>query len=347
MPKLRKEKPKQPAQRPSVSNMRVAATRPAKPQPADSQPANQQPATPKPAKPLEPADSFDLGDGAIDSELAAGELLGRKVSAASRKKKEAKRKKLARPSAASQKKAAQAASSQEAGDGWTSMVPASPGNPISPQGVSAAGQARNGETGARDERSPKKKRPAKSLRKKILIALGSVLGVALLVAAAIAGFWAWDTWLRYDDAADIQGEWTTGAPPTSVTIDSEAIHMPDSVDFAYTLNTNEKTIAFNFSTLSGGGSYEFSEDRNTLTITELDGSQTVFTRIGSAEATAQSAASSASDEAASAAADAADVEASSADDDQLAEVSEALESTSQEHSPGSNAVSPGGASSAE
>lgn len=98
----------------------------------------------------------------------------------------------------------------------------------------------------------------------------------LVACAAVAAFWAWDTWLRFDDSADIQGEWLTANGTALVVIDAEEIHMPDSVDFKYTLDTNNKTISYTFVDLAGGGSYEFSRDRATLTITESDGSQTVF-----------------------------------------------------------------------
>ena len=55
---------------------------------------------PQPAKEfLEPADSFDLGDDASSAEAAAGEWLGRKAAAKSRKKKSLKEK-TARGSAA-------------------------------------------------------------------------------------------------------------------------------------------------------------------------------------------------------------------------------------------------------
>ena len=69
-----------------------------------------------------------------------------------------------------------------------------------------------------------------------------------------------------------------GLPPT-------ALHLWSSMPkksicrfgrFQIHLDTNDKTISYTFVDLTGGGSYEFSRDRATLTITESDGSQTVF-----------------------------------------------------------------------
>lgn len=113
-------------------------------------------------------------------------------------------------------------------------------------------------------------------RNRILKIVAACLAAVLVACAAVAAFWAWDTWLRFDDSADIQGEWLTANGTALVVIDAEEIHMPDSVDFKYTLDTNNKTISYTFVDLTGGGSYEFSRDRATLTITESDGSQTVF-----------------------------------------------------------------------
>lgn len=348
MPKPRTDKPKQPASRPSVANMRVAASRPAKPQVPEH---------------LEPADSFDLGDETPDAESAAGVLLGRKASAASRRKKEAKRKAAAPsgavPSAASSPIGSGPGDCDSRNDATTTSYE---GRPF-PRGKSAkrpklAAERRPKPT-AEGQPKPaaegKQKRSAKGVRKKIFAAVGIVFIAAFVVAAVVAGLWAWNAWFRYDDAADIQGGWNTGNPAVSVTIDATAIHMPDSVDFAYTIDTREKTISFSFGELSGGGSYEFSEDRTMFTITELDGSQTVFTRVSSfgTEDSAQEGQQSSNAESSSsvddenqqdAASDSSSAVDSSEDEAQQAEVSAALESTSGESTPGSNAVAPGSAS---
>ena len=221
-------------------------------------------------------------------------------------------------------------------------------------------------------------------RNRILKIVAACLAAVLVACAAVAAFWAWDTWLRFDDSADIQGEWLTANGTALVVIDAEEIHMPDSVDFKYTLDTNDKTISYTFVDLAGGGSYEFSRDRATLTITESDGSQTVFQKYSdstdgeprvlsaneaaalmnagqgqegataqdsgdSSEATGEASAETSGEAAGDSAAqtETTDESASSAssapalDEEESAKIAEALNSSSGDLSPGSNAVQPG------
>ena len=245
---------------------------------------------PQPAKEfLEPADSFDLGDDASSAEAAAGEWLGRKAAAKSRKKKSLKEK-TARGSAAT------AATKEPAP---AQKVPVAQETPFSPSvaesgragasassGADAPSNSALDETCSPDAGSSSRNRPSRrgavakphssAHRNRILKIVAVCFAAVLVACAAVAAFWAWDTWLRFDDSADIQGEWLTANGTALVVIDAEAIHMPDSVDFAYTLDTKGKTISYSFVDLAGGGSYEFSRDRATLTITESDGSQTVL-----------------------------------------------------------------------
>ena len=221
-------------------------------------------------------------------------------------------------------------------------------------------------------------------RNRILKIVAVCLAAVLVACAAVAAFWAWDTWLRFDDSADIQGEWLTANGTALVVIDAEEIHMPDSVDFKYTLDTNDKTISYTFVDLTGGGSYEFSRDRATLTITESDGSQTVFQKYSDStdgeprvlsadeaaalmnagqsqenataqgsgdsskatgEASAETSGEAASDSAAQTETTGGSASAASSapalDEEESAKIAEALNSSSGDLSPGSNAVPPG------
>ena len=361
---------------------------------------------PQPAKEfLEPADSFDLGDDASSAEAAAGEWLGRKAAAKSRKKKSLKEK-TARGSAA-------AAATKEPAP--AQKVPVAQETPLSPSvaesgradassspGADALSNSALDETCSPDAGSSSRNRPSRrgavakphssEHRNRILKIVAVCFAAVLVACVAVAAFWAWDTWLRFDDSADIQGEWLTSNGAALVVIDAEEIHMPDSVDFKYTLDTKSKTISYTFVDLTGGGSYEFSRDRATLTITESDGSQTVFQKYsdstdgeprvlsadeaaalmnagqgqegnagqGQEGATAQNSgdSSEASGEASAeasgeAAGDSAaqtettDESASSAssapalDEEESAKIAEALNSSSGDLSPGSNAVQPG------
>ena len=342
---------------------------------------------------LEPADSFDLGDDASSAEAAAGEWLGRKAAAKSRKKKSLKEK-TARGSVA-------AVVTKEPAP--AQKVPVAQETPFSPtatesgragasasSGADAPSNSALDETGSPDAGSSSSNRPSRrgavakphssEHRNRVLKIVAVCFAAVLVACAAVAAFWAWDTWLRFDDSADIQGEWLTANGAALVVIDAEEIHMPDSVDFKYTLDTNSKTISYTFVDLTGGGSYEFSRDRATLTITESDGSQTVFQKYsdstdgeprvlsadeaaalmnagqGQEGATAQNsgdsgeASAEASGEAAgnsAAQTETTDESASSAssapalDEEESAKIAEALNSSSGDLSPGSNAVQPG------
>lgn len=91
---------------------------------------------------------------------------------------------------------------------------------------------------------------------------------AVLAAALIAGLvCAWLIWWRYDDAADFQGTWRSSEGATIV-IDGESMHLTESVAYAYTLDTQGKSIDYYFSQSKGHAGYHFSGDRNTLVIDE-------------------------------------------------------------------------------
>ena len=360
-------------------------------------PSVRQPASQSAKEFLEPADSFDLGDDTSGAEAAAGEWLGRKAAAKSRKKKSLKEK-TARGSVANAatKESAPAQKATVARDAAFSSSGAE-SSCADASTLSGAGTSLNSvsdETCAPDQGLSSSNRPSRKgsvakprsseHRNHILKIVATCLAAVLVACAAVAAFWAWDTWLRFDDSADIQGEWLTANGTALVVIDAEEIHMPDSVDFKYTLDTNDKTISYTFVDLAGGGSYEFSRDRATLTITESDGSQTVFqkysdstdgeprvlsadeaealmnagqsqenataqgsgdSRKATGEVSAETSGEAASDSAAQT--EATDGSASSApsapalDEEESAKIAEALNSSSGDLSPGSNAVQPG------
>lgn len=94
---------------------------------------------------------------------------------------------------------------------------------------------------------------------------------ALAVAVAVSGLLFWNAYLRYDDAADIRGEWQVADGSMTVVIDADSINMPDSLAYEYRLDTWEKTISFSFEDLSGKGTYRFSSDRRGVVIQEGEG----------------------------------------------------------------------------
>lgn len=91
-----------------------------------------------------------------------------------------------------------------------------------------------------------------------------MLAAVLVVLSAFS----WDRWFRFDDAADIQGNWQASGQAAVVVIDGRQMHLTDEVAYDYTLDTWAKTIDFSFGKLAGTGTYRFSDDRRTLTIIE-------------------------------------------------------------------------------
>ena len=109
----------------------------------------------------------------------------------------------------------------------------------------------------------------------IRIVVFALFAFLILAAVAWASFFAWDRWGRYDDHADIQGEWYVDGTAALVTIDENAIHLDEHVAYAYELNEHDKTIKFSFGSWEGQGRYRFSDDRRRLLV--IDGE---FTSMG-------------------------------------------------------------------
>ncbi|MGI6105829.1 MAG: hypothetical protein ACOYD7_06555 [Raoultibacter sp.] len=107
-----------------------------------------------------------------------------------------------------------------------------------------------------------------------------VLTIFLVIIVGMASLFAWDRWMRYDDAQDFKGEWiyTSEGSSVPVSIDADRIAFSSDVKFPYRLDTWGKTVDFSFTDLSGGGVYRFSLDRQTLYIAE-DASEDIFVSI--------------------------------------------------------------------
>ena len=96
------------------------------------------------------------------------------------------------------------------------------------------------------------------------------LGVLAVLLVAAAGF-SWDRWLRYDVAAEFQGEWQTHGTTAVVVIDGETIKLTEDVSWSYKLDTDAKTISYTFGNMEGSGRYRFSLDRSQLVISDGSG----------------------------------------------------------------------------
>lgn len=100
--------------------------------------------------------------------------------------------------------------------------------------------------------------------KKLII--GAVIALALIFVMSV-GYLIWNTWFRFDDGADIQGSWvsTSGEP---VTISADEIAFSSDIAFHYSLNAQDKTIAYDFGEGQGKAWYHFTSNRNMLVIDE-------------------------------------------------------------------------------
>lgn len=100
---------------------------------------------------------------------------------------------------------------------------------------------------------------------KIVAALCIVLVLSLIGGGAA---FAWDRWYRYDDAADIQGEWQIANSQRTLVIDESNLKIDADVTYEYTIDPKAKTITYTFGDTTGTAAYRFAKDRDTLIIDE-------------------------------------------------------------------------------
>ena len=120
----------------------------------------------------------------------------------------------------------------------------------------------------REDRKNKRK-SVKAKAKKIVpkVIAGVIIAVVVLVIVFFVAAGV-NRWMRYDDAASIQGKWQIYGSDSSIQINSTDIILADDVSYEYELDETAKTISYEFGSLSGGGHYRFSYDRDTLAIIE-------------------------------------------------------------------------------
>ena len=120
---------------------------------------------------------------------------------------------------------------------------------------------------AQDQPAPSQRRKA-TLAKRII---GGIVLVVVLVAVGVGAYFAWDRWGRYDDHADMQGEWYVAGTTVPLSIDAKSIHLTDDLSYEYEIDDHGKTIHFTFGPMEGQGRYWFSGDRRFLAITDGEG----------------------------------------------------------------------------
>ena len=101
------------------------------------------------------------------------------------------------------------------------------------------------------------------------VALGIVVAV-LAAMLVVTGLFCWQKWMRFDDAADIQGVWKVQSTGDSIVFDGRNLKLTKGISYEYRLDTQEKAITYRFGELAGGGHYYFSGDRDVLIIVDGD-----------------------------------------------------------------------------
>lgn len=130
---------------------------------------------------------------------------------------------------------------------------------------SASGSAKESPKRASVKKARAARPPAKKGVPKWVFIVPSII---LALMLAVAGLFAWHHWLRYNDAADLQGTWYVAGTDTPIVIDTGQIQLTDEVAYDYELDTVAKTLTISFADLRGGGWYRFSPDRQQLAIVD-------------------------------------------------------------------------------
>lgn len=114
-------------------------------------------------------------------------------------------------------------------------------------------------------------RPTKPKKKRrVPLALKIVLAVLFVGIIVAGGLLTWNYLFRYDDTADIQGQWKIEGSNASIVITDSEIRLTDSVSFGYELNTFEKTLKYRYANFEGVSGYVFSPERDVLTLTDMN-----------------------------------------------------------------------------
>lgn len=129
---------------------------------------------------------------------------------------------------------------------------------------------------------PSFKMPAKKRKFKLRGPALALLLIVLIVVVGVSAAFAWNRWGRFDDHADMQGQWYVLGTTVPVTIDAQSIHLTDDISYEYEIDDHAKTIRYTFGPMQGEGRYWFSDDRRFFAITDGEGytgATTVFEDI--------------------------------------------------------------------
>ena len=108
----------------------------------------------------------------------------------------------------------------------------------------------------------------------------AIISFVLILALVAVGLFCWQKWMRYDDTADIQGVWKVKSTGDTIVFDARKLKLTKGISYEYRLDTTQKTIAFNFGDLEGGGHYYFDANRDVLVIIDGDETLNLLAEVG-------------------------------------------------------------------
>ena len=121
------------------------------------------------------------------------------------------------------------------------------------------------EAGEEAETGAEETRPKKRLWKRVVAIIVCIALAALLV---FVGFVAGSRWVRFNDEADIQGQWFAYGTNVPINIEKETIAINENTAYSYHIDSIAKTIEYSFGNLKGQGRYWFNDGRDILIITD-------------------------------------------------------------------------------
>lgn len=108
----------------------------------------------------------------------------------------------------------------------------------------------------------------------------AVISLVMILALVAVGLFCWQKWMRYDDAADIQGVWKVRSTGDTIVFDAHKLKLTKGIAYDYRLDTDQKTVAYSFGDLAGGGHYYFDTERNVLVIIDGDETFNLLAEVG-------------------------------------------------------------------
>ena len=136
-------------------------------------------------------------------------------------------------------------------------------------------------SGAVKEKLNKKKKESKKLKKKrgFKFYFKLIISILIIVFISFFAYSIWNRWFRYDDSADLAGNWQISGSISTVAITSKNISFGGNVMLTYEVDSSSKIVHYKIGEMSGSSHYRFSYDRKQLAFLEDAGNNFFETLI--------------------------------------------------------------------